>query len=138
MRGIGDASLELSCLHRCRPFNVFQNVPRAVETEHRRSVQTYFLRTSFWIVSCAAYWYCWSLDGRWTKRRAQVKGRVQWPGDRWPRSRSRFAGMLLSVLGYTFERDAHASVEGFEQCVREYKSQIPDFVNSWSSNGIEE
>ena len=51
-----------------------------------------------------------------------------------PRSRSWFAGMLLSILSYRFTGDAQAAMESFERCVREYGSQsthvVPDFVKA--------
>ena len=51
-----------------------------------------------------------------------------------PCSRSRFVGMLLSILGYRSTEGAQAAIESCERCLRECEGQsthlVPDFVKA--------
>ena len=61
-----------------------------------------------------------------------------------PRSRSRFAGMLLSILSYRFAGDAQTAIESFELCFVSTKARsthvVPEFDEAGRIviNGMEE
>ena len=75
-------------------------------------------------------WFSWSLDAHWTKFKVQVKEKGQLYGEpcTWePRSRSQFAGMLLSILSCRFAGD---------MLRRQSKPSSDVFVNTSFKAGI--
>merc|ERR1712194_964585 len=54
------------------------------------------------------------------------EGALAWRHMHWqwePRSRSRFTSMLLAILGFRFAGDGQASIEAFQENMREFESQ---------------
>ena len=95
---------------------------RAGERATRYAVPSSLKTKPDTVDNCFTCWFFWSLDANWRKVKVQVKEKVQLLGElctnngNFPRSRSRFAGVLISILNYRFTGDAHAAMEAFERC----------------------
>ena len=102
---------------------------KLTQDEARHSRQLYFALV-FLVIGRALDKVQGSCEGEGAAARRVVH--EQWE----PRSRSRFTGLVLSILTFRFSADAQTAIESFERCVRDFEGQSTHVVPAIVINGI--